>query len=196
MPTYMGLIIIFTNQVRFAKVPNLLILVLALLTIGFPLISILIMKGLDLIESLEMKDNKERFIPLIAVDTFLLWTYFMFKPGTNTITSSDPLLANMILGCVISIFIVFPLNSVHKISLHTVGMGGLIGMIFNILPQTDFQMIGILIVAILSAGLVGSARLYLKAHTNREIYGGYLIGFFGQFFAYNVFEKIMAFFAV
>lgn len=196
MPTYMGLIIIFTNQVRFAKVPNLLILVLALLTIGFPLISILIMKGLDLIESLEMKDNKERFIPLIAVATFLLWTYFMFKPGTNTITSSDPLLANMILGCVISIFIVFPLNSVHKISLHTVGMGGLIGMIFNILPQTDFQMIGILIVAILSAGLVGSARLYLKAHTNREIYGGYLIGFFGQFFAYNVFEKIMAFFAV
>lgn len=196
MPTYMGLIIIFTNQVRFAKVPNLLILVLALLTIGFPLISILIMKGLDLIESLEMKDNKERFIPLIAVATFLLWTYFMFKPGTNTITSSDPLLANMILGCVISIFIVFPLNSVHKISLHTVGMGGLIGMIFNILPQTDFQMIGILIVAILSAGLVGSARLYLKAHTNREIYGGYLIGFFGQFFAYNVFEKVMAFFAV
>lgn len=194
MPTIMGIIIIFTNEIRFAKVPNLLILVLAMLTIGFPLISVLLMKWLDLIESLEMKDSKERFIPMIAVTTFLLWTYFMFRPGTNTITSSDPLLANMILGCVVSLFIVFPLNSIQKISLHTVGMGGLMGMIFNIMPHTDFQMLGLLIVAIFFSGLVGSARLYLGAHTQKEVFGGYLIGFFGQFFAYNVFEKLAAFF--
>lgn len=190
----MGLILIYTNPIRFAKVPSLIILVLAILTIGFPLFSVLLMKWLGFIDSIEMKDKKERFIPMIAIATFLLWAYFMFRPGTNTLTSSDPLLGNMLLGCVVAIFIAFPFYSVLKVSFHTIGMGGLAGMLFNMMPYTDFNTIGILISAILVAGFVGAARLYLNAHTEREVYYGYVIGFFGQFFAYNIFDKVAAFF--
>lgn len=194
MPTLMGLIIIYANPVRFAKVPSLIILVLAILTIGFPLFSVLLMKWLGFIESFEMKDKKERFIPMIAIATFLLWTYFMFRPGTNTLTSSDPLLGNMLLGCVASIFLAFPFYSMLKVSFHTIGAGGLIGMLFNMMPYTDYNIMGVLISAILIAGFVGSARLYLNAHSEREVYYGYVIGFFGQFFAYNMFDRIASFF--
>jgi membrane-associated phospholipid phosphatase len=190
----MGAIIIFTNPVRFAKVPYLLLMMLAFLTIVFPLVSVVLMKWLDLIDSLEMKGKKERFIPMIAVSTFMLWAFFMFKPGTNTITSSDVLLSNMILGCVAAIFLAFPFYAVQKISFHTMGMGGLMGMLLNIMPHTSYNLLGLFMLSILLAGLVGSARLYLGAHSDREIFGGYLIGFFGQFFAYNMFHKIEAFF--
>lgn len=190
----MGAIIIYANPVRFAKVPSLIMLVLAILTIGFPLFSVLLMKWLGFIDSFEMKDKKERFIPMIAIATFLLWTYFMFRPGTNTLTSSDSLLGNMLLGCVAAIFIAFPFYSVLKVSFHTIGMGGVIGMLFNMMPYTDFNVMGILIAAILVAGLVGAARLYLNAHSEREVFYGYAIGFFGQFFAYNMFDRIASFF--
>jgi membrane-associated phospholipid phosphatase len=190
----MGAIIIMSNPVRFAKVPYLLMLMLAILTIGFPLIAVLLMKWLDLIESFEMKGSKERFIPMIAVATFLLWAYFMFKPGTNTITSSDTLLSNMILGSIAALFIAFPFYSVQKISFHTMGMGGLMGMLINIIPHTSYNLLWLLLLSMIISGLVGSARLYLGAHTNREVFAGYLIGFFGQFFAYNMFQKIADFF--
>jgi hypothetical protein len=44
------------------------------------------------------------------------------------------------------------------------------------------------------AGLIGTARLHLKAHDLREVVMGYAVGFIAQFLAFNIapiFEKII-----
>jgi len=41
----------------------------------------------------------------------------------------------------------------------------------------------ILMVVIVLAGLVGTARMLLGAHTPPELYGGYMVGFLTQFIA-------------
>ena len=189
LPLYMAIIILYSSPILFQN-GDLILFVIALLTIGFPLIAVLIMKGLDIISSFEMEDPKERFIPMIVVATILLWTFFMLKPGGKVITASHPLLSNMVLGSIISLFIMFPLNSLSKISFHAVGMGGLVGMLMNVIPYASFNLIGFFVVAILLAGLVGTARLFLKAHTIGEIFGGFFIGFLGQFLAYTFWGQI------
>ncbi|MEZ4980203.1 MAG: hypothetical protein R2769_01165 [Saprospiraceae bacterium] len=42
----------------------------------------------------------------------------------------------------------------------------------------------VLLMVILFAGLVGSARLYLKAHSPGELWGGYLVGIGTQLVAF------------
>lgn len=95
------------------------------------------------------------------------------------------------------------INSFTKISLHTIAMGGLTaGIMFIIFnwtygtvhipfPWFNFQLrisdrLVAMIVVIL-AGAVGSSRLYLKAHREDEIYGGYLVGVLSQIIAFRIF---------
>lgn len=190
LPTYMAGIIIWANPILFSQFPSLLMLVIALLTIGFPLFAITLMKWLGMISSFEMNDSKERFIPLIAVATFWMWAFFMLKPGGSTITASHSILSNMLLGSVLSIFIAFPLNSLMKVSFHTIAMGGLVGMFINIVGVAEMNLVPFLLVAILLAGFIGTVRLYLKAHSQMEVFVGLFIGFFCQFLAYGFYDKL------
>ena len=108
MPVYMAFIVIelcpthFTTL--FGKKLNINLGMIAMLMVGFPLVSLAIMRGLEMIKSFEMKGTKGRFIPMIAVATFYLWTFSIFKPNSKMVFASDILLSNMILGCVIGIF--------------------------------------------------------------------------------------------
>lgn len=102
------------------------------------------------------------------------------------------------LGAVIGLFIAFFINIFSKISAHAVGMGGLLGMVIitmalsnfdsfvlhsTIIGTFEFSMNALLLFTLLMAGLVGTARLLLDAHTPNDIYGGYLVGFASQFIA-------------
>jgi len=64
-----------------------------------------------------------------------------------------------------------------KISIHLVGIGGLIGFLiaFSLRLYTDVLLS--LIIAILIAGMLASARLYSKAHKPLQVYSGFLLGF-------------------
>ena len=46
---------------------------------------------------------------------------------------------------------------------------------------------GVAFIIILLAGAVGTSRLYLKAHKENEIYGGYIVGILAQLIAFRVF---------
>lgn len=168
------------------KVKGLLIFSVVSLSLIFPLIAVLMMKGLGLIQSIEMEDKKERIGPMIAAAVFYMWLFINFKNNSYV----PDALKFLILGSTISLCLAFVINTMTKISLHTVGIGGLlVGFIiirFNFLYQTfavelfgqlwEIQSNVILIVLMIIAGLVGSARLYLGAHKNDEVYGGYFIG--------------------
>ena len=168
-----------------------------MLTVGFPLLSIFLIRFLGLNKDMNMTSKQERIIPLIITAMFYLWLYMNIRSNTYV-----PLLfSSFVLGATFGIFISFFINNFSKISLHTVGMGGLVAMVFILYLSygysdfiIDLGFIGMyrihlslfLILGILFAGLVGMARLYLTDHTNSDIYGGYLVGLASQLIAYII----------
>jgi hypothetical protein len=165
-----------------------LIIVFAL-TVIFPSVWLLMMKRLEMIESLLLETSKERIIPFIATGTFYLWTAWMFKPNVNMKIPPNQLVFYMMIGACLSIFMAFFVNIFGKISLHSLGVGSLIGLILTLIRTSTYDLRFVLLAFILVGGIVGTARLILKSHSEREIYAGYFIGFLGQFLAFTIIPK-------
>lgn len=181
------------------KSQGLLMISVVTISFMFPMIAILLMKGLGLIESIEMKDKNERIGPLIVTGLFFMWLYMNIRKNDLV----PEALSFFVLGCTIAVFMALLINSFSKISLHTIGAGGFAaGMIFIVyhwsfgsvfisLSALDIQIeisdrLTVMLVLIL-AGLTGMSRLYLKAHQENEIYGGYMVGILAQIIAFRIF---------
>ncbi len=162
-----------------------------------PVVSILLMKNLSIIKSLSMHDRMERVGPMIVVSIVYLWLFINFK--NNTVL---PLVfAAVMLGASISVLVAFFINNFTKISLHSIGMGAFVASIALLKFKLDygnliFQVSGvyyfeinlylIIIIAVIIAGMVGTSRLFLKAHSPQQIYSGYFIGLLSQFIGFNI----------
>lgn len=193
MPIIMAFIIVYSHPQYFTDTTLIHNEVRLMYLIGimlvFPLAAIFMMLKLEIMSSLDPEDSKEKFIPMIAIGTFWLWAYYMFKEGGLYLTSSYSALGNMILGCIASLFIMFPLNFTSNISWHMVGGGALLSLLLNIIPTSQYNLIIIVLVGILAIGLVASAQLSLKTFNKTGLMAGFLIGFFGQFFAFQIWDK-------
>ena len=173
---------------------RILILRVFLSTFFIPMIAMILLRMLGMIESLEMKDKSERIGPYIITGIFYLWMFRNFW-GNSQI---PPAYTSFVLGATIGLFLAFFINLFSKISAHAVGMGGLIAMViitmllFTHGPFTvslpfvgllQMDMTNVLMIVIVLSGLVGTARLLLNAHQPKDLYGGFLVGFFSQFLA-------------
>ena len=165
--------------------------------IVIPVISILILKQLNVIKSFRMETKTERIGPLIIVGIVYLWLFINYKN-----TGSVPLIfAAFLLGSSFSVFAAFFINNFTKISIHTIGIGGLVAAILimamylkyhhliinlGILGKYSVHIYFILFISIIIAGLVGTSRLFLNAHNQKQIYFGYFIGFISQILAFGI----------
>ena len=198
MLTYMLILLLLINPYLFGvnhiRASSLLIILVFLSTVIIPAFGVLLMKGLGFIESLEMKDKQERIAPYIMTGIFYLWLLI------NLINNPDipSAYSTFVLGATIALFLAFIINIFSKISMHTVGVGGLVGMVIITMLQYSYgsfainlplfgyvqvSMTTLLMTVILISGIVGSSRMYLQAHQPDEIYGGFLVGLFAQFAA-------------
>lgn len=200
---YVMLFLMWANPYLFGfsgdKAEGLVVISIVSISVLFPMISILMMKALGLISTLEMKDKNERIGPLIVTGLFYMWLYVNIR-NNDSIPAA---LSFFVLGCTISVFLALIINSFTKISLHTIAAGGLAtGMMYILfhftyghldvaIPvlQTQFRMSDrlILMIIMFTAGAVGASRLYLKAHKENEIYGGYVVGILSQLIAIRIF---------
>lgn len=158
-------------------------------TFLLPLISIALMKNIGMVSSFGMHDRMDRVGPFLVAGIFYLSLCYNFYHLPDM-----PLaFKSAFLGVTIALFLSFFMNLFSKISLHTVGMGALIGAIlvamilFNYttiqIGNWIFSLYLLLFVMIFLAGLVGSARLSMEAHYANDLYGGYLVGFATQLIA-------------
>lgn len=159
------------------------------LTFVFPVIWILMMRGLEMINSLKMETSRERIIPYVASMTFYLWTAWTLKSNVHMKIEGNQFLFYMMVGASISMAVAFFMNAFSNISLRTVGAGGIVGLLLILVRFSTYDLRLVFVGAILMAGIIGSARLILKAHTEVEVFSGYLIGFVGQFLAFSVISK-------
>lgn len=159
-----------------------LLIQVAYITAFFPLLVVLLLKGLGFVDSVYLKDSKERIIPLMATMIFYFWAYWVFR---NDRAMSAPLIVKSVfLANFWSLIALFMINIFFKISMHATAMGGLLGMMIVILAISPVNMALPLFAAIFAAGLVGTARMILKAHHLNELWTGYGLGILSQVAAY------------
>jgi hypothetical protein len=151
----------------------LIVLVVWLTTFAIPALSLGLLKYTGNISSLKLQNRKERLLPFFYITIFYAFTayYFSRQMLVTDITSGIFILtAMMILAASIVTFF-------WKISVHSVSMGGVVGLLFVItamLPESPVNYL--LLAAILISGLVLSARLKLQAHTPAQVYMGFVLG--------------------
>ena len=118
---------------------------------------------------------------VVFVNTFLIPTILSFFLVRKKLVSDIEMPSNLerrlpLLITTLSIVIAMMVNLKWKISLHMVGIGGLIGALVGISLRQYVDFRGLIIVLILLAGILGSSRLTLSAHTPAQVYVGFMVG--------------------
>lgn len=190
-PTYSVLMLFRYHYVRFSnlesKAKGVTLIMIFACTFVYPALSIVIMNRLGLINSVNLRNKKDRILPYVAGLTFNIWlTYMVLRPGNNPILPIDKLLMHMIVASTLAVICAFFGNIFLKVSLHMLGMGGIVGFIMFTAPYADISMQSLFIFSLLVAGAVGSSRLILKAHEPVEVYTGFFIGLMSQFISYRI----------
>lgn len=186
LPLYGSVYAIYSNPFTYPDqgMNMLMLLRVGLLTFVFPAFTILLLAALKFIKSVEIYERQERIIPYITAGFFYIWAFYVFYKE-----EFYPQITFILLASTIAVFLNFMINIlVLKVSMHASGAGGMIATIMILLPYAHYNSLGIFIITILCAGCIGAARLVLKAHTEREVYLGYLTGFFSFMVAYNFFH--------
>lgn len=117
-----------------------------------------------------MESRHERVLPLFIVAIFFYMTYYMLKQGPYFVVFNI-----FMLGATLLVIISLLINYFTKISIHMVALGGLFGTFagFDLALSVDLR--PLLSVIILVSGITAYARLYLKAHTSGQVYGGFIL---------------------
>ena len=191
MPVVMILLVYKLAPINFAGIPignivqegslaNLLFTV-ALATVFFPLLAVFLMKKLDLIKSIEMHELKDRILPLIAIMIFYFWLNHVM--GNRPV--QPPIVVRLlILGSFWSVIALFMASIFFKISMHATAAGGMLGLFIVLLFINPIDMRVPLFIAMILAGVIGTARLLLGAHRPGEVWAGYALGLAVQTAAY------------
>jgi hypothetical protein len=146
-------------------------------TVFFPALAILLMKRLGFIKSVFLKTQQDRIGPYLSSMIFyfnLSWTFFKMAPQLNLI------LPSFITGVFLTTVIGLLSNIYFKISMHALGMGGLLGLFLVIMTYNTMLMTWPLCIALLITGLVCTSRLMVSNHTQKEVYWGLFFGILCQ----------------
>ncbi|MBK8502332.1 MAG: hypothetical protein IPL46_09035 [Saprospiraceae bacterium] len=166
-----------------------LILICFAYTFLLPFVSILFMKLIGLVKSLDLQTKEERIGPLIICIVFYSWFYI------NVYRNADiPIVVGVFtLGSVIALSISFLINVFSKISLHTVAWGGLLGLLVNLLWSFGYHSLSlfnwtihsrvIMIGFILVSGFSCQCQTYSLCPYNERYLRWFLVGFTSQLMA-------------
>jgi hypothetical protein len=180
VPLYIILFLLYVHPSAFtgfsdvAKVRVIFIVIINLLF--FPLISVLLLKAVGFIDSIYLKNQKDRIIPYIASGIFFFWAYHVFKEQSQY----PELWVSYLLGLFLASSAALIANIYFKVSMHAVGVGGWLGLFFLMFNSKEMMMTWPLAAVLLITGMVCTSRMILKAHNAIDIYGGLVIGVLTQ----------------
>jgi len=145
----------------------------------FPLLVVALLRALGFNKSLLLKTQKERIVPYLASITFFFWTYYVFKNQPEM----PRVIVYMCRGMFFASAVALVLNNYYKISMHGIGVGGMMGlMAVTLVDGTLYSGIPF-VVAIIVTALVVTARKIVSDHQWFDILTGFLLGFLCQLVA-------------
>ena len=175
MPLYAFGLLIYTNpyiNMMITETSKYFTLgILLVFTIILPILTSVLFKLFGLIDSLYMKTAKERRWPFLLT---LIWYYMGIQLLTRIYVPQSFLL--IMIGATSIVGVALVITSRWKISIHMLGIGGVIGAIIGISQRFQFDHSILLIALILFAGLIGYSRLKTNSHNFRQVYAGFIVG--------------------
>ena len=140
-------------------------------TIILPLATIFWLMRKGKISSIEMINHRERSLPLFKTVIWMSFGYYLLQ---NRLFYT-PILKAELLGAILIIFLAAIISKFWKISLHLLGIGGMVGVFIALqIIYGDFHYL--IILFILLSGLLGVTRIKQKAHNYPQVYVGFLVG--------------------
>ena len=181
IPLYVTYFIEYIHPSYFSGVGDLnkkkLMLLVAINAVAFPAISILLLKGLGFIKSVFLPGQNDRVFGYITSMIFFWWAWRVLKEQPDI----PRILAAFMFGIFISTSAALIANIYHKISMHAIGMGGLVGLLLIVMQQNNMLMTWPLALGFLIAGFVCTSRMIVSDHRPGEIYSGLVVGLLCQF---------------
>ncbi|MBE6287301.1 MAG: hypothetical protein E7099_03820 [Mediterranea massiliensis] len=161
-------------------------------TLLLPMFSMYIYRKLYKLSKDELRQRHHRFIPfLLVIFSYVVCLILMVRmhmPWYLTAIVWDAML--MLLLCTI-------INLWWRLSIHMAGIGAIIGGLVTFSMLFGYNPMWWLCFFILTAGMLGSARMILYGHSFGEVLGGFAVGMFTTFLVLhpvsNIFFSILFF---
>ena len=174
LPIYMmALLLTMTTFANYS--PNVkfyLLWVVALYAVIIPVLSLGVLRSLGRISDYRVDDRRERMLPLlIGALCYILCAVTVAKiPSAVFLRKFMPAAAGCELLCL-------GVSFYSKISHHLTGMGAVVALLVVMNVVGVGNMMVPLVAAVLCAGALASARLYLGCHNGRQVLAGFCGGF-------------------
>jgi hypothetical protein len=150
------------------------------LTAFFPAFAVFLMWRLKLSESIFLRTQKERIIPYVITMFFYWWMYYL----SRNFTDQPIALKFFYFGIFIATAIGLIANNFIKVSLHAMGVGGLVTAVIIVGLHYSINNAIWVLLAIIITAIVTSARMLVSDHTKQELIIGLSIGLLTQVMAY------------
>lgn len=181
VPLYVIAFLVFFHPSYFAGFTQYekykVLLATALNTVFFPAFAVLLMKGLGFITSVFLRTQQDRIGPYLSSMIFYFWTAWVFF---KTEPQLALILPSFITGVFLTTVVGLLSNIYFKISMHAMGMGGMLGLFLIVMLYNTMLMTWPLSIALLITGLVCTSRLIVSDHTTKEVYWGLFFGLLCQ----------------
>jgi membrane-associated phospholipid phosphatase len=176
MTTYLVLLLgIFFPQMLLIKASALKLFALLVFFVTFvlPGLNMVMFKVNGVISSLTLESRAERIVPFIFISIiYSLVTSLFFYKGSFGSNFNKLMLIVSLLVIAATLITFF-----YKISVHSISIWGAVGILLPLNKIVDGSLLWPTAAIIVVAGLVMSSRLFLNAHTPREILIGAVVGF-------------------
>lgn len=178
----MGVLLFFTLQPTYLpkEFEYKILIVIFLSTYVIPILFLFILKKRNSIESYHLKTTEERKFPIL----FFLTITFLLGMRLLELNAIDLLAYSFIAGSLSLLITYILLFTKFKTSLHTLSIGSLIGFVIIISIHYKIKLLLLITTGVLLFGIIGTARLKLKAHTVNEVLLGFAIGVITQILIY------------
>ena len=182
VPLYIVLFMVYVHPYLFAGLATKdkvrIVMMAALMFTFFPLITVLLLKALDFINSVYLNSQKDRIIPLIACGVWYFWITYIWW---NSNKMSDSLFipkeaVQLALATFLASWLGLMANIKMKISLHAISTGVMLTLFVLMAFSQQLNFGSWLSIVLLITGLVCTARFIVSDHTAGEVYGGLAVG--------------------
>ncbi len=155
---------------------HILILLICSGSFLVPLFMILTLRNSGVISSIEMRDRKDRYLPILL--TTILYFGFSWMLSQKT----PQIIYWTIYGISAVLFLILILNFFVKISAHAVAAtGSSLFMTLMGIQNQNPKLIAVGIVFLVLSGVLSWARVSLKAHSLKEVWFGISLGLISAF---------------
>lgn len=177
LPTYLFYLVLYwlpESAITFPATERWLILTgIWLVTFVIPALGTYMLFRGGVVNSMQLQDRNQRRIPfLFTAICYAGATYFIQEHPVF-----GELLHFIMLLVTLSVLVTYVVSLFWKISAHSIGMGGFLGILIllnSLMP--DGSLLNLIIGFIVLCGTVMSARLALNEHTPAQVYAGFFAG--------------------